>query len=908
MTDMVTVRAGWALWGKQPGTRHDYSVLACSPEPFSRADFAAIITRFAAGSPDVTATGPAALPWVTVSWVGVDDDPHLGVSITGDSGQVDGVGRPITQTAYFCVPYAQLVRTPVSYCDLYDAIVAAAPSLRPADGPMIRLNVRAMSGDRLTDAVRHAGEETVRAAAALVLSRPVSVVQAEGTSLRDRLEFIDAVASLLPYGYRVRFSAATWSDSGTKHRVRLAFAARPREDAGVVRWRRKADVPAADRLALDYCDRLARLSQEPARSREGLGLPAVIGHLALDAEPRRFEQPQDALDSLNRLDQPFRVLRSVRGRTGVSLVDLREVLRLDRAKNLPDEADRTAVLSELAEHGDTQDWPLLRSEVTALHSAEDRARILTAFGRRMLWDLVPPEAELTSACLRLASDLGFEDTALAELIRPPDKAADYSAELRAAAGLLADTVLAPRSTGRDYPHTSRLLSASPVAAADYVAALSRAGQAGPLLSWLDPQGASVLSRAFRVGVGIDEGWTSDADLAELGASGRACVGALLRASAQTGHLDRVLPGFAHWLAGRPEPNDAERRYWIAQLSGVEPRGVRPQAWLDTVLLMIGGLPSSLPPVERKAAVDYGNDVAGIWTGLSKKYPSFNAKGCVRALAGYLNERPWTVSGEQALAVSELVKRLHDFDQGGVLGATVASALAATPAARSWDFAQEWLAWAAANQPEAVRERLLDALAAAPPGADPGYLAGLCASACCEGIDSDAALYPLAKSGALTSAAQGGQLLSALEQQFDEAGIDDETVLAWRFRLSELFARGVFGTELGREMRAQVSEWIRRDLWLGLRLLATFAEEGRERQYEWTEAEREELSAIAGAIESMLKKSRKFQLPKKFRIPFGGPDENVLDQVPGSGAEVIAEGSSGEAAGPQDTVTMPGLPG
>jgi hypothetical protein len=66
------------------------------------------------------------------------------------------------------------------------------------------------------------------------------------------------------------------------------------------------------------------------------------------------------------------------------------------------------------------------------------------------------------------------------------------------------------------------------------------------------------------------------------------------------------------------------------------------------------------------------------------------------------------------------------------------------------------------------------------------------------------------------------------------------------------------------MRAQVSAWVRRDLWLELRLLAVFAEDGREGQYEWTEAEREDLGALAGAIESMLKKSRKFQFPRPGR--------------------------------------------
>jgi hypothetical protein len=906
VAELVLLRAGWALWGKQAGTRQDYSVTACSSQPFSRTEFAAIISRFAVGSPDPTAAGPAALPWVTVSWVGVDDDPHLGISVTRDSGLVDGVGRPITQTAYFCVPYAQLAMTPVSYCDLYDAVAAQLPSLHPADGAPVELSVPALSPEALADTVRRAGEAPATAAAALALSRPVSVVQAERTSLRDRLEFIDAVASLLPYGYRVRFSGATWSDAGAKHRVRIAFGARAREDAAVVTWHRAVDIPGPDRRAAAYCAQLRRLTQDPSQARDGLGLAAVIRHLAADAEPGSFDQPQRAADSLHLLDQPFRLVRAVRDGTGADLDDLRQLFRFGRARELRSETDNAVLLADLAVRAARDDWPLLRGQLASLRSREDQVRIVQLFGRRMLWT-APAHPERAAECLRLAGELGAEDDVLAELVRPPDHPAEGSADPQAAARLLAATVSRP-AAGR-FPRTRDAMAAAPETAADYVAALAPAGSAGPLLHWLDPDGGSVFARAFRAVLGIDEQLVSESDLAELSTGGLGCVRALLAAASAAGHLDRVLSGLTFWLAGQGEPSTADGRFWRTCLPRLSPRGPRWQAWLDTALLIAGGDPTGLPPVQPAAGPDYGSDMAGIWTGLARRYPSFDPELCAHALAGYLGGQPWTASQAQALAVTSLVRLLADFDPDMSLRGSVASRLAATPAAQNWTFAQEWLAWAADNEPEAVRRQLLDSLAGTLPSTDPEYLAGLCATACGRGADAGQVFSALAKSGALTTARQAELLIIQLLGEFTAVGIDEETAIDWQFRLSEHIASGAFGQELGHEVRRLVSARSRRDIWLELRLMATFAEEGRERQYEWTEAEREELAAIAAEIDSMLKK-RKFQLPKRLRMPFGGAAEGAPASAAAGQETVIAGGPvevpgiPGAGFGRQDTIEVP----
>jgi len=889
MPGELTVQAGWALWSKPAGTRQDYSVISCSTTPFSRADFAAIITRFAVGTPDTMATGADALPWTTVSWVGVDSELHLGIAITDKTGQADGVGRPITQTAYYCVPYAQLAsmvqryKAPVSYTSLCAA--AARHPLSQRDGTPVSLEVEPVPADRMADAVRRFGEPIVEATAALVLSGPVNILAAEGATPVERLEFIDAVAALLPYGYRARFSAATWSQSGTKHRVRLAFAAHARDDAAVVTWRRGAETATMRGVAHAYYEQLRRLSDGQHAGRS-FALPAVIAHLAADVQPNKFEQPQAAIDSLGRLDQPFRVLRAVHDRTGVSLAELRQVFRLGRVKELPTETDAVTLLAELADQGGAEDWPDLSRDLATLRNAEDRARITTAFGRRMIWT-ERPDTDRALDCLRFANDHGFADGLLAELLRLPDSASGSQAGLAAAAELLEQTALAATSHG-EYPHTYEFLRSSPVAVAEYLAALSRTGRAGSLLRLVDAQGVTQYGGTFSKALGIEAGEVTPAEVADLAKPGPECVRALLQVASNTRHLSATLRAFTHWLAARGEIDPQERWYWTTYLPGLDLRDPRLRPWLDTALLLADGEPTALPPAQPPDDGLYRNDLTGIWTTLSGEYALFSAERCVYALTRYLSTQPWTRTRQQAEAVTELAQLLRGFDPEDVLGTAVASGLAATPDASQWSFALGWIDWARAYEPEAIRDRVLSELAKAPPDAEPGYLAGLCATACHDRLEPDAAFRPLAASGALTSADQACQLLIELQQRLEEAGADDDTIQKWQFRLSEMLARGDFGAQLGHDVREVVSERSRWEIWRQLKLLAIFASSGSEGHGEWTDGERADLSEIADEIDAMLKKSRKFQLPKRLRNPFGG-------------------GPAEETAPEQDTMTVPNVP-
>jgi hypothetical protein len=245
MDAQVPVDAGWALWGKQQGTRIDYSVLACSTEPLSETEFNHVLTHFVAGTPSAEPHRPDSLPWVIVSRVGVGEQVYVGISIQDLAGTRDAAGRPVISTSYFCIPYAAISGAPVTYSGLYQRLNQDV-RLPYRDDSLIRLSVPQLDPAGAARDVERFGESVVAATAAMLLSGPVSVVGAEKVGLAERLAFIDAVAALLPYGYRGAYTAATWSDSGTRHPIRLAFAARPRQNAGVIRWGTGPATPVAD--------------------------------------------------------------------------------------------------------------------------------------------------------------------------------------------------------------------------------------------------------------------------------------------------------------------------------------------------------------------------------------------------------------------------------------------------------------------------------------------------------------------------------------------------------------------------------------------------------------------------------------------------------------------------------------
>ena len=303
MSGQARVSAGWALWGKRPGSVDDYSVLESSTAPLSKSEFARVIAFFAPGTPPAQRDLPGSLPWMTISRVGINDRLFVGIATQSLTGEIDGAGRPIMQTSYLCVPYEELANAPVSYASLYKQL--ASLQLPRKSDDLIEISVPRLDPEVLADDVMmRFSEPTVAATAALMLCGPVSIVGAESTEIEDRLRFLDAVAALLPYGYRAGYTASTWSDSGARHQIRLAFAARPRKDTEIVRW---GSTPV--RISNGSGDSYLRLLLQIRRRSPGKkALTDLIDFFAHDTPPRIFERPQYAVESLRNFDigtKPF---------------------------------------------------------------------------------------------------------------------------------------------------------------------------------------------------------------------------------------------------------------------------------------------------------------------------------------------------------------------------------------------------------------------------------------------------------------------------------------------------------------------------------------------------------------------------------------------------------------------------
>jgi len=224
----ISVRAEWALHGKVLDDE-GYRVIACSNGDLSRANFADALGRFTLGQ-------LASLPQVSLSYLqpatrspgggylalAVHWFAANGQRYADGVGQVDNQGRVTTFTSYFCAPYASLAPVGTTYLDMYRAFGAVTLPVRdgpPRELPITVANPQIPSIDALA----------LRVAPLLLTGAPVCVLGADETGLEERLRFIDTVMGLLPYGFRARMAAATWTrPTHRNHRFRLFFSSEPR--------------------------------------------------------------------------------------------------------------------------------------------------------------------------------------------------------------------------------------------------------------------------------------------------------------------------------------------------------------------------------------------------------------------------------------------------------------------------------------------------------------------------------------------------------------------------------------------------------------------------------------------------------------------------------------------------------
>ncbi|MFF3328613.1 hypothetical protein ACFYWX_03475 [Streptomyces sp. NPDC002888] len=293
----MTVYAEWAVHGKHAGDAHDYRILGSSRDRAEDAHFEGLIRRAAPGTPQRGGTDePGALPWVTFDVAGGAGEPYWsGIALKEWSTELDRSSRPVTTTRYFTFPFADAAGPAVTYRGLYDQ-VAPVPLPRPA-AAAVPLDLPAFDADALAERMRAdaRGFGWYATAAALLLDGPVALTEAGALPLTERIDCLDAVVALLPYGMRAALRTSTWADNLADHGVRLFFGewvGKPHQHR--VRWDAHAE-PAAGTVGHVY---RSALLDDYARH----GGPApVIERLARARTPRELDDRAllDALDCLS---------------------------------------------------------------------------------------------------------------------------------------------------------------------------------------------------------------------------------------------------------------------------------------------------------------------------------------------------------------------------------------------------------------------------------------------------------------------------------------------------------------------------------------------------------------------------------------------------------------------------------
>jgi hypothetical protein len=791
------VSAGWALWGKYPGTNDDYSVLASSAEPLSAPEFESVLAHFAPGTPPAEPGMPSSLPWIIISRMDIEGRQYLGMAIQKSTRDADAAGRPITMTSYFCMPYPEVADASVSFADLYQVLNSIQ---LPYEGNgLIQLTVPTLDPAAIAaDIVEEFGELTVAAATSLLLSGPVSIVGSNGSTATERLRFLDAVATLLPYGYRADYTAATWSDSGARHQIRLAFAATARSDAVAVRWRTAPAEPIGDEPANTYFRYLRQIRErQPGHG----SLTELIRFFARDTTAGLLDQPQHAIERLREFDLPAIVLDAARNRVAQP-ADVREVFTRSRIGELP-VGGRQVLLAELIGFGDPQDWPLIQRFWDSV-VGDDPTVMLTALVstcRRLLWTPTPSLA--IKEQLTLAANHGLLDSLLAELITLPDAELELAGGLSAAAQLLADWVL--DSPGGHFPSTQQAMAGNQLLACELLA--QRAGserEARATLAWLGPPLRDFLY-PFAVVLGDAPGNVSQQELGQLARYNMTCVRSLLQAASYSGRLPQVLPAFVGWLLystlGNDGMDDAESLYWHDLIWALNAADAASQAWLDLALLASGNDPRYI----RKAAdwpsqERYDECLTEAWAELAASGGPAADDQLTRGFTGYLDRTRWTADGKLVDVVVDLTQRLAAAGPRERLEAAVAERLAARPEGARRESAKIWLAKVRSAAPDTGDGGgILLSLRQPPPDVTESQLADLCVRGYRADLNPGEVCQALADSQIIVSGISAADFLKSLRPGLRavRARQDPAEFLLW---FMGRFADGTFGPHVAEDFR------------------------------------------------------------------------------------------------------------
>ncbi|HEX4829694.1 MAG TPA: hypothetical protein VH478_01200 [Trebonia sp.] len=813
--------------------------------------------HFAPGNPTEEADTPGSLPWVILSRVGVRDELCVGISVQTPTPDKDGTGRPISHTQYFCVRYRDLTASAVSYQGLYSAV--ESQKLPGAGLQPVQLSVPCLDPAGLARTVRAAGAATVAAAAAMLLAGPVTITGPGLPDMPARLRFLDAVAALLPYGYRAHLAGTTWSDGAAGDRFRIAFSSRAHDEASRVAWA-SVPRPPADGPARAYLDLLT-----PVIGAEGGDydpLESLIAHLAAEQEPHKFDDPAFAIRVLRAFSLP-RLLEAPGAAERAPEADVRLLFTTGRIRELSP-GGRVRVARRLVSFADQQDIPLLSKRSAELGegaSAELIDDIADACRRR----LSQGSSALALDYLRYAEPSNLADKLLAELIRSSSRSADPLLALQAVGELL-NMLVARTLVVAAYQETRRAVEENAAAAAALLyQAITQAGGGSfeHAAAWARSVASPLVppfEQVVRGGRHAAEAGMLDG-MSRLGH--RESVRLLLLAAAHLRRHALVLPGFTIWLASRrladgPFP-EADRRYWddaIRDLASADGEGI---AWCDLARLVIGNGPQALLSGQYEQ-LKLSQGLAAAWREVTSAVDSRHAAGAgidavlEASLMAALRRENWRSEPALADAVRVLTRQLGD---------------------------RPHLLAVVLDPREALQHM--------PRDASPAAIGEVCARAYMATIGPREGVERLRESGAVATGKRAMQVMEAVFAALQRIRSSGDTPDRWAAELVQSFTLGRYGPQVASEFPLVATERYVDNIRFRVRFLAILAEATTPDGAPAVDtAMIEMLDGCRKDIEDVIKAAKKRQPRGGWFAGFGGHGSD-----PDPGTQPVAGGQPGQ---------------
>ena len=357
----MNVSVQWALRSKPPGARTDYEILAHSAGAITRASFEQSIGRLITCALAPPERGNGSAPIIGIgARVTKAGTVGIGVLQRHFATHTDASGRTPEESRYFLFDYPELVAAAPTYRQLYQIIANVE---LPTDGSPLDRTLPSFDVRDIVQTVERVGFEQLALAAALMLERGVAIVGADVEGAEARLQILDAVVALLPYGYRARIAAATWMDPALEPPIRLGFAhhAAP----GQVRLTWGSGHPERQPATEDgrrYAELLAFMAEK-------VGVEAMVTALVKETKPLARVEPGPALAILERIAAPH--LLAERLATGhVSLADARAVVDGGAIATVPPKG-REAMLEQLSASPELHDLRRLNTFATDQEIAPD---------------------------------------------------------------------------------------------------------------------------------------------------------------------------------------------------------------------------------------------------------------------------------------------------------------------------------------------------------------------------------------------------------------------------------------------------------------------------------------------------------------------------------------------------------